>query len=196
MDKANYSYAQISTAMANLFRIGDGERTALRGRLQQIKTLGIPEESPGRGKAIAYSGEVIDEMLIVFELLACGLDPTLAVALVRGEIGPRQEYLVRKRELREDIRRARRGWSEKGENNFIFILLPDLLSVRWRTDPNVSPAILLVKPLMELRVTDQLSDFVGPLGRRTICFDLSQRLHDLDEELGKFSQKTKDKTSS
>lgn len=179
-----YSYATVSTALARVFNVGEDQRTALRGRLQHLRTLGIPEESPGRGGTIAYSDAVVDEMLLVLELLEFGLDPTLAAALVKGEVGPGQRRVVRKRELNEAIRRARR--SRGGKDDLIFVLIPALMSVRWRNDPTACPAILRTEKLGVLRATEQLTDFVGPLEqRRALIFNMSERLRELDTELAK-----------
>jgi hypothetical protein len=79
-----YSYAQAEAALAAVFGVDPERRGPLKGRLKHLNTLGLPGLKVGRGVRIAYTFEQVAQWLIALVIEEAGVDPTVAVGLVKG----------------------------------------------------------------------------------------------------------------
>jgi hypothetical protein len=78
-----YSYAEVETALAQLYDAKHVQRAAFRGRLKHIRKLKIPQEQPGKGARIRYGLEDIYQLLIALEFAEFGVDPHLIATIIR-----------------------------------------------------------------------------------------------------------------
>jgi hypothetical protein len=80
-----FAYAEVESALAEVFDAGDAQRGVFRARLQNFRKLGIPAENPGKGQRLRYAPTDLFQLLIAIELTEYGLDPALVVKTVRGD---------------------------------------------------------------------------------------------------------------
>jgi hypothetical protein len=84
---AMYTYAQVESALAKVHQVDDGAITAFRGRINNLKRLGVVPTSGGRGKKISYN--VFDVLALAFclQLFEYGIDPS-TISKLSARIGP------------------------------------------------------------------------------------------------------------
>jgi hypothetical protein len=80
------SYGQLEALIARIHGApADVQAGALRARIRHLRRLGLPLGiSPGTGNSIAYGKEQIYELSFCLELEQCGVDPRLAVGLLKA----------------------------------------------------------------------------------------------------------------
>jgi hypothetical protein len=83
MGMRTWSYAEVEAALAKIFDAEDVQRTAFRGRIQHFRKCGLPARQPGKGARIRYSAADIFELMLAFEFAEFGLDPRLAIQVIR-----------------------------------------------------------------------------------------------------------------
>jgi hypothetical protein len=172
-----YSYAAVSRALAQLFGAHSPavQKGAFRGRLQHLRRLGLPETTPGRGKAAPYTELQIYKMMIALQLEEAGVDPKWAAALAYWHTaGPRQTIRVRERQLAEIIHRALN--SPGGDSDVVLMLVANLMSSAWAD--NVPPAVFRDETLGSLKASGNLESILA-MGPGVYAFNLSRRLREL-----------------
>lgn len=86
-----FNFGEIEAALARLNHIADHKRVAFAGRLRILQKAGVPmRDTPGRGKAGAFTVDHAFQLALGVELLQCGLAPQRV-----GEIIRRQWWLKR-----------------------------------------------------------------------------------------------------
>ncbi len=82
-----YSYAHVEAALARVHQVDESALVAFRGRINNLKRLGVVPSSGGRGKKISYN--VFDILALAFclQLAEFGIDPS-AISKVSASIGP------------------------------------------------------------------------------------------------------------
>jgi hypothetical protein len=162
-----YGYAAVETALALVFRVdAAGQRGWFRARIQNFRRLGLTPAGPGKGKTISYSLEDIDRWLIALEMEHF-VNPVVTVNLVKTAWDRDDDPL---RDLVKAARAAQRADDEI------------LVTVEFRLFSSTEP-ILGVSTMKGLGSLGRwLRDYRdGP--RRSALFNLSSRLHALDEAL-------------
>jgi hypothetical protein len=79
----SYSYARVEAALAAVFGVSAERRGPLKGRLKHLNTRGLPGLQVGRGARIAYSLAQISQLLLALLIEETGVDPTVAVRLIK-----------------------------------------------------------------------------------------------------------------
>ncbi|MGJ0507605.1 MAG: hypothetical protein ACR652_10830 [Methylocystis sp.] len=80
-----YTYAQVEEALAKLNGAhSDPRRGAFRARLQHYRRIGLVQESPGKGKRVAYTIAHVQIWAFSLCLAQIGIDPTAIKKLVDG----------------------------------------------------------------------------------------------------------------
>jgi hypothetical protein len=80
---ATFGYAQVETALAQIYEAADVQRTTFRARLKHFRKLGLPQRHPGKGSRLRYTASDIFQLLIACELAEFGIDPHLITDIVR-----------------------------------------------------------------------------------------------------------------
>lgn len=193
MDDGTYGYQVVEIALARLFRAPDKAQRegVFRGRLKHLQRLGLPIEGPGTGKKASYTAEMVDDWALALRMEEIGIEPNLIVGLINGWIGPRQATKVRKRQLAEYARRARRSLGR--DDDTVLTLVSFFMSSRWTGDEY--PAVFRAFKLGELKAGGILDGWLAQ-GLCISSFNLSELLRNLDAELVKAAQEKQDKTSS
>lgn len=180
-----FGYARVKSALAKIFDVEDAQEGAFRGRLKHFRKLGIPAENPGKGTRLQYSASDIFQLLICLELSEFGIDPTLIVEIVKSHWAGRNGFFAA-------IDRAKR---DPEEDHFALIrahfmsaslqrrFMKSATEISLRSEPNP----------VEIRFTSArrvMEALQGPLltdgryeGKRFCIFNLSQRIHDVEEVL-------------
>ena len=78
-----FGYAQVEAALAKVYDAEDVQRTAFRGRLKHFRKLGIPQQQPGKGSRIRYTGSDIFQLMVACEFAEFGIDPHLITNIIR-----------------------------------------------------------------------------------------------------------------
>ena len=81
-----YSYAQVESALAKVHHVDDGAIGAFRGRINNLKRLGIVPSSGGRGKKIHYRAYDVLELAFCLQLCEFGIDPS-TIKMLSDNIG-------------------------------------------------------------------------------------------------------------
>jgi hypothetical protein len=173
----SYSYAKVEAALARVFGANAAyQKGALRGRIIHLRRLGLPASGPGRGKTIAYTDAQVYAWLIALELEEFGINPVLAVRMIKDAW---KNYLVKL------IRTAR-------DKDVILMVRPRFMSAAWGTDCDpILFSHFIVGEVMAvydanggfLRQETDLVSILAESGARVCAFNLSQRLRELDEAL-------------
>jgi hypothetical protein len=164
-----YTYAAVEAALAKVFHAGvTAQKGALRGRIQNLRRLGLPSGGPGRGKTISYTDARVCAWLIALELEEFGIDPALAVRMIK----------TRWTDLSRFIREAR----SPSHRDVIVIVRPYFMSASWALGPEVGQEMF---SSFEAGVseTETFLKFLAKEGVRACVFNLSARLRSLDEAL-------------
>jgi hypothetical protein len=80
-----FAYAEVESALAEVFDARDAQPTTFRARLQNFRKLGIPAANPGKGQRLRYSVGDLFQLLLALELTEFGLDPALVVNTIRND---------------------------------------------------------------------------------------------------------------
>jgi hypothetical protein len=72
-----YSYAQVESALAKVHLVDASAIGAFRGRINNLKRLGIVPSSGGRGKKISYEIQDVWRLAFFLELAQFGIDPAI-----------------------------------------------------------------------------------------------------------------------
>jgi hypothetical protein len=138
---------------------------AFRGLIQNLRRLGLPEDGPGRGKAIAYGQDDVDAWLLALQFERFGVPPAGAVKSVKGQ-WKRLSNFIKK------ARVAKHG-------DIVLVVETDFLSPRWTPGLDAS-----ITGSFEVRPTgiESFLDFLDRGGCGCI-FNLSARLRALDTAL-------------
>jgi hypothetical protein len=113
-----FTYKQVEALFADLYRAPPEGMGALRGRLKNLKRLGVPMGShTGKGTRVDYTVEQVWEWAFCLELMECGLDPATIVRIVK-------EWHA---QIRGEFRRA-----AKDDRELFLVLYPlRLMSTSW-----------------------------------------------------------------
>jgi hypothetical protein len=116
------NYKQLETLIARRYGASAKTQTgALRARIRHLRRLGLPLgiSPPGTGNSITYGKEHIYEILFCLELEQFGIDPRLAVGLLKA--------------YRPYIMRAYREAAAAIQNNedYFFWLETEFMTARW-----------------------------------------------------------------
>jgi hypothetical protein len=117
-----YTYAAVEAALAKVFVTA--QKGALRGRIQNLRRLGLPSGGPGRGKTISYTDARVCAWLIALELEEFGVDPALAVRMIKTRWTDLSRFIREAREARHD-------------NDIILVVRPCFMSANWTLGPEV-----------------------------------------------------------
>jgi hypothetical protein len=165
-----YSYATVEAALATVFHAGvTAQKGALRGRIKHLQRLGLPSKGPGKGKRISYSDAAVHAWLIALELEEFGIDPALAVQMIKG----------RWKDLSRFIREAR---SPEQHHDIVLIVRPYFMSASWTFSPEVGQEIFGSFEA-GIRETEAFLKFLANEGVRACVFNLTARLRSLDKAL-------------
>jgi hypothetical protein len=164
---AGYAYAVVEKALAKVFGAeGDVARTgAFRGLIQNFRRLGLPENGPGRGKAIIYGHDEVDAWLIALQFERFGVPPASAVKSVKSQ-------WKRLANFTKKARAAKHG-------DIVLVVETDFLSPRWR--PGLDAVITGFFEVSPSGI-EGFSHFLAQGGSGCI-FNLTSRLRALDEAL-------------
>jgi hypothetical protein len=164
---AEYTYATVERALANVFSAADDTaRTgAFRGLIQNLRRLGLPEGGPGRGTAIVYGQDDVEAWLLALQFERFGVPPAGAVKSVKGQWKRLSNFIKR-------ARAAKHG-------DIVLVMETDFLSPRWTPGLDAS-----ITGFFEVRPTG-IEGFLNFLGRGGCgcIFNLSARLRALDTAL-------------
>jgi hypothetical protein len=80
-----FAYAEVESALVEVFDVGDARQGTFRARLQNFRKLGIPAKNPGKGQRLRYSVGDLLQLLLALELTEYGLDPALVVKTIRDD---------------------------------------------------------------------------------------------------------------
>ena len=80
-----FAYAEVESALAEVFDLRDVQQGAFRARLQNFRKLGIPAKNPGKGQRLRYSVSDLFQLLIAIELTEFGLDPKLVAHTIKTD---------------------------------------------------------------------------------------------------------------
>ena len=80
-----FSYGQVEAALAEIYGAEDVQRKAFRGRLQNVRKLGIPKQQPGKGSRIRYTITDALFLMLALELSEFGLDPHIVARTLRSQ---------------------------------------------------------------------------------------------------------------
>ena len=72
-----FAFAQVESALAELFDVPAVARSALRARIKNFAKLGIAPSKPGKGKKIAYTQADVFRWALCFEFSEFGTDPAI-----------------------------------------------------------------------------------------------------------------------
>lgn len=158
-----YSYAMVETALARVFDLNAADQKGrLRGRIQHLRRLGLPSGGPGSGKTIAYDFDAIVMWLIALELEEFGIDPRLAVKMVK----------IYWEVLADAVRQVRRADYDIG-----LVVRPRFMS----GDPRLDPGFNHIELTNEILLAQ--GSYLAKPGKRLCIFNLSSRLRELDAAL-------------
>jgi hypothetical protein len=88
-DPDRYSYSALEAAIGNVFGVDEaGQRGWLRGRIQNLRRLGLTPEGPGSGRAISYDYEYGLKWLIGIEFALLHVDPSTTAAFIHEHWDP------------------------------------------------------------------------------------------------------------
>jgi hypothetical protein len=94
-----FKYKQVEALLVGLYHVPPEAMGALRGRLKNLKRLGIPSGShTGKGTRVDYTVEQVWQWAFCLELMECGLDPATIVRIVKAhwpEIRDEFKYVAR-----------------------------------------------------------------------------------------------------
>jgi hypothetical protein len=117
---AGYSYAEVESALARLFRVPTPFQGSFRARLRHLQRIGMLEVAPGKGRRITYTRDQTTEWMLALLLAQLGVDPIVVVKSIQAE------------------RRRLRGWigeasdAEALDGNEVFLEAhPALMSGAW-----------------------------------------------------------------
>ena len=104
MDPARYGYAQIKSALALVFGAdAKAQKGWLRGRIQNLKKLGLSPPSPGPGRAISYFLDDADKWLLGLEFGFLHIDPSTTADFIQAHwTGTLKTLIGEARESRPD----------------------------------------------------------------------------------------------
>jgi hypothetical protein len=80
-----FAYAEVESALVEVFDVGDARQGTFRARLQNFRKLGIPAKNPGKGQRLRYAPTDLFQLLLALELTEYGLDPALVVKTIRDD---------------------------------------------------------------------------------------------------------------
>jgi hypothetical protein len=108
--KAGFGYGEAEAALAAALGVDAAEQRGwLRGRITNLRRLGLSPREPGSGRRggapIEYSREDLDRWLVSLEIQAAGIDPTIAVKFIKERWDPPEAVLS----IRELVGKARKS---------------------------------------------------------------------------------------
>ncbi|MGZ3709450.1 MAG: hypothetical protein ACXVBC_11085 [Bdellovibrionota bacterium] len=80
-----FAYAEVESALAEVFDLRDVQQGIFRARLQNFRKLGIPARNPGKGQRLRYSVSDLFQLLIAIELTEFGHDPKLVAHTIKTD---------------------------------------------------------------------------------------------------------------
>ncbi len=84
LDPDRLAYSVIERALAILFGADEtAQRGWLRGRIQNLRKLGLAPPSPGAGRAIGYTQDDADKWLIAIEFGLLHVDPSTSISFIQ-----------------------------------------------------------------------------------------------------------------
>jgi hypothetical protein len=168
---SGHSYATVEAALAMVFHAGvTAQKGALRGRIKHLQRLGLPSKGPGKGKRIAYSAAAVHAWLIALELEEFGIDPALAVRMIKDRWKDLSRFIREAREARHD-------------NDIILVVRPCFMSANWTLGPEVGQETFSSIRAGAISQGDDFMEFLAKEGVRACVFNLSARLRALDKAL-------------
>jgi hypothetical protein len=125
------NYGQLETLMARIHGASAKAQTgALRARIRHLRRLGLPLGiSPGTGNPVAYGKKQIYELAFCLELEQCGVDPRLAVGLLKAH----REYVLNAYAKAEAAVQKNEG--------YYFWLKGEFMAVRWTKETKKFPGL-------------------------------------------------------
>jgi hypothetical protein len=108
-----YEYGDLETALARVFGVADraGQVGWFRGRIQNLRRLGLMTTEPGKGQKLDYGDEDVARLFFALLLLTLRVDPSLVVKLITDE-WDRAIYRGEKTTLGDEIKKARHARDE------------------------------------------------------------------------------------
>jgi len=92
------AYGQVEKVLVRIFWIDEQQKGAFRGKLKHLQKLGLPGLEPGKGRRIAYTRELVFQLLLALLFAQLGIDPTLVVRAVKenwkGTLAPAVEAAI------------------------------------------------------------------------------------------------------
>ena len=77
------AYGQVEKVLGRIFWIDEQQKGAFRGKLKHLQKLGLPGTEPGKGRRVAYTRELVFQLLLALLFGQLGTDPTLVVRMVK-----------------------------------------------------------------------------------------------------------------
>jgi hypothetical protein len=161
----SYGYAKVETALARVFGAdAASQKGAFRGRIIHLRRLGLPEGGPGRGKTIAYTDEQVYQWLIALLLEEFGIDPALAVKMIKTRWDNFLAQLVR-------------DASHPGPPDIALLVHVRFMSQTWKRHQRLDPS------LGRISLTEEELAQLGPClarpGKHVSVVNLSVRIREL-----------------
>lgn len=171
----SYSYTAVETALAKVFGAdAAAQKGAFRGRIKHLQRLGLPADGPGKGRKIAYTDAQVCAWLIALELEEFGIDPALAVQMIKDAW---KNYLVKL-------------ISKATDEHVILMVRPRFMSAAWGVDCVLFSHFIIGETMdvydangIFLRHEADLMSILSEKGVRVCAFNLSERLRSLDAAL-------------
>ena len=126
-----FSYGQVETLIARIYGASAKVQAgALRGRIRHLRRLGLPIGiSPGTGTPIEYGKEQVYELAFCLGLEQCGVDPRLAVRLLKKH----RTFILHTYAKAEEAIQKNEG--------YFFWLETDFMSASWSSTKRKFPGL-------------------------------------------------------
>ena len=148
-----FGYGQLETLIARIYGAPAKAQTgALRGRLRHLRRLGLPiGAARGSGNKITYGKEQVYELGFCLQLEQLGIDPSLAVDLLKAY---RETYILRAYANAEEA-------LQNGEDYF-FWLVTEFMSAGWSTKKLKFPGL----PVFQAGSLEEFEDAIARFDSR------------------------------
>lgn len=176
-----FGYAQVEAALAKVYDAEDVQRTAFRGRLKHFRKLGIPQQQPGKGSRIRYTGSDIFQLMVACEFAEFGIDPHLITNIIR------QHW-----RLKLGLFQAIDLTQQFPANDFLVVMESRFMSWVWNrektkhTDSQISASVVGDPVFIHCFKASESKvwlDELQKIGQRFFVFNLSARVRDVEKAL-------------
>jgi hypothetical protein len=181
---AMYSYAQVEAALAEVHHVDDRAIMAFRGRINNLKRLGVVPSSGGRGKKITYDVFNVLELAFCLQLAEFGIDPSTISKLSAN--------------IKSDVNRAAKIGENSTEDIYI-AFFPSILTAQIHEGSHTKCGAFSFMIAPESEVTAKWLreklipkiNFIGAdrlfkhAAKRIAAINISELVRDIDEALGR-----------